>query len=227
MVQTASTTPDSPRALDRKRAILGAAARVFRDRGLHGTGMRDIAAAAGMTAGNLYYYFESKGELLAFCQQDALDGLLALAESVESADRPPEVQLWELIVGHVRRLNEGTPGSLAHLEVETLDDRFRGPLLAQRDRYEQALRRIVARGVEAGRFRPVDPKTAALAVLGAANWTVKWFRPGGGRTAEEIGREFADHLVRGLLAPGVELASAAAGRPPARFEETDQGRKTL
>jgi AcrR family transcriptional regulator len=220
MVQT-STAP-SPRAVDRKRAILAAAARVFREKGLHRAGMREIAAAAGMTAGNLYYYFESKEELLAFCQQDALDGLLALAESVEGTDKPPEDQLRELIVGHVRRLNEGTPGSLAHLEIEALDDRFRAPLLAQRDRYEQALRRIVARGVAAARFRSVDPKTAALAVLGAANWTVKWFRAGGGQTAEEIGQAFADHLVRGLLAPGFELASAVTGRSPGPRETRER-----
>ena len=46
----------------------------------------------------------------------------------------------------------------------------------------------------------IDAKVAALAVLGALNWTVKWYQPGGARTAAVIGAEFADLLVRGLLA---------------------------
>jgi hypothetical protein len=36
------------------------------------------------------------------------------------------------------------------------------------------------------------------------NWTVKWFRPEGGKTAREIGREIAELLVQGLLAAGAE-----------------------
>ncbi len=59
---------------------------------------------------------------------------------------------------------------------------------------------------------------AALAVLGAVNWTVKWFRPEGGKRAERSAREHADLLVRGLLAPGIVLEApdldllAAPGR---------------
>ena len=41
-----------------------------------------------------------------------------------------------------------------------------------------------------------------MAILGAVNWTVKWFRPEGGKTAAQIGREFADLLVGGLTAEG-------------------------
>jgi hypothetical protein len=49
-------------------------------------------------------------------------------------------------------------------------------------------------------FRRADPKVSALAILGAVNWTVKWFRPDGPKTAREIGREMAGLLARGLLA---------------------------
>ena len=51
---------------------------------------------------------------------------------------------------------------------------------------------------------------AALVVLGAVNWTVKWFRPGGGMSARDIGRETAEMLVRGLLPPGAGLTPPPA-----------------
>ncbi len=197
--------PAHPRVLERKREILEAASRVFRRRGVHGTGMREIAAELGMTVGNLYYYFENKQALLAFCQQDGLSGLLALAERLREMPLSPAARLYLLIVGHVERVNEGTPGSLAHLEVEGLDGSFRDTILGRRGEYERALRRLIEDGIRAGAFRATDAKVAALAILGAMNWTVKWFRPEGGKAAREIGREFAELQVRGLLAPGVEL----------------------
>ncbi len=193
--------------LEKKREILGAASRVFRAKGLHAAGMRDIAAELGMAVGNLYYYFKDKEELLAFVQESALSGLLDLAARVRALDLRADQRLWLLIEGHVVRLNdseEGTPGSLAHLEVEALGERRRTAVMAQRDEYERAFRRTVEEGMDAGVFRPGDPKVASLAILGALNWTVKWFRPDGGKSAREIGREMAQMQVRGLLAPGLE-----------------------
>ncbi|MDP9122303.1 MAG: TetR/AcrR family transcriptional regulator, partial [Acidobacteriota bacterium] len=197
---------DSGRTLARKREILNAASRVWRRRGLRATGMRDIAAELGMAVGNLYYYFRDRDELLAFVQDDALAGLLEHGERVRRLPLRADAKLYTLIVGHVLRVNEETPGSLAHLEVEALREPFRQPLQTRRDAYEQILRELIEEGTAAGLLRPADPKVAALTVLGAINWTVRWFRPDGGKSAEEIGHEAAELLVRGLLAPGVELA---------------------
>lgn len=198
MVQIAAA--DSGKVLEKKRGILDAASRVFRRKGLQATGMRDIAAELGMAVGNLYYYFRDKEELLAFVQEDALAGLLDLAARVRGTDLPADAKLSQLIEEHVVRLNEGTPGSLAHLEVEALGEQWRREVQARRDQYEQAFREIIEEGIAAGVFRQVDAKVSALAILGAVNWTVKWFRPEGRKSAREIGRECAELLVRGLLA---------------------------
>jgi AcrR family transcriptional regulator len=189
----------SDKVVARKREIVEAASRVFRRRGLQASGMREIAAELGMAVGNLYYYFRDKEALLAFVQEDALRGLLELAGDVRILDLPADRKLARLIEGHVVRLNEATPGSLAHLEVEALSEPLRQTLQWQRDAYERTCREILEEGIADGTFRPCDPKVAALAILGALNWTVKWFRPDGGKSAGEIGRECADLLVRGLL----------------------------
>jgi len=204
----ASPEPRDPRdkVLEKKRGILDAASRVFRRRGLQATGMRDIAAELGMAVGNLYYYFKDKEELLAFVQEDALAGLLEIAARVRATGERADAKLFRLIEEHVVRLNEGTPGSLAHLEVEALGEPWRQEVMERRDQYERAFRDLLEEGIAAGVFRPVDPKVSALAILGAVNWTVKWFRPDGGKSAREIGREQAELLVRGVLAAGVELS---------------------
>ena len=189
------------RGLGKKREILEAASRVFRARGLHAAGMRDIAAELGMAVGNLYYYFRDKEDLLAFVQESALARLLEMAARVRALGLPADQRLRLLLEEHVVGLNdpeEGTPGSLAHLEVEALGEERRAGVLARRDEYEQTVRALIEEGMDQGTFRRADPKVASLALLGSVNWTVKWFRPEGGKSAREIGRQIAEMMVRGL-----------------------------
>jgi TetR/AcrR family transcriptional regulator, cholesterol catabolism regulator len=198
---------------DRRREILDAASRVFLQKGVHAAGMRDIAAELGMAVGNLYYYFEDKEDLLAFVQEDALSGLLAFADRVRGLDLPADARLQLLVIGHVVRLNdarEGTPGSLAHLELELLSEPRRRAIQVLRDRYERRFREVLDEGVAQGELRAADTGIAARLILGALNWTARWFRPGGAKSAREIGEEAAALLVAGLLAPGRALAGADA-----------------
>ncbi len=208
--------PGATRADLTRRRILEAASRVFQRQGLAATGMRDIAAELGMHVGNLYYYFEDRRDLLAFCQETTLERLLALAARAEASGLPADQKLRALIAGHVIELNEGVPGSLAHLEVEAIDDDRRPAILARRDAYEECWRRVIEDGIGGRVFRRVDARTAARALLGAVNWTVKWYRAGGERGASEIGAEFADLLVGGLLAAPRRSAASGATRSATR-----------
>jgi AcrR family transcriptional regulator len=200
MVQTSEDPRVQQKVLEKKREILHAASRVFRRRGLQATGMRDIAAELDMAVGNLYYYFKDKEALLAFVQEDTLEALLELATRVRDQKLRANGRLFMLIEEHVVLLNEEIPGSLAHLEVEALSEPWRRRVQDRRDAYERAFREIIEEGMATGIFRQTDPKVSAMAILGAVNWTVKWFRPDGGKTAREIGRECAELLVRGLAA---------------------------
>jgi AcrR family transcriptional regulator len=181
--------------------ILAAASRAFRRQGLHATGMRDIAAESRMHVGNLYYYFRNKQELLAFCQRHTLIGLIELAERISQQVWQADEKLYRLIIGHIVRLNDEMPGSLAHLEIEALEQPLRRDILRARDRYEDAVRRLVQEGIDNGLFRQVDAGVVVKAILGAVNWTVKWFQQEGEKSSEVIGSEFAQVLVGGLLAP--------------------------
>lgn len=200
----ANEAEPGPKVVARKREILRAAARVFRAKGVTGARMKDIADELGAAVGNLYYYFRDKADLLAFCQEDGLAGLLDLTARVGALDLGPAERLALLIEGHVVQVNEATPGALAHLEVEGASPERRANLNSGRARYEDVLRAVIEEGRARGIFRPeVDAKLATLAMLGAVNWTVRWYDPSGGKSARTIGREFAEVLVRGLLVPGV------------------------
>ena len=201
MVQTVlahRVEASGPAAEARRREILAAASRLFRAKGLQGAGMREIAAELGMTAGNLYYYFPSKQELLAYCQEATLDELLAGAERIVASTGSAAERLRKLVVAHVVCLNETYPGSLAHLEVEALASDRRQELQTKRRLYEQTIAGLIEDGVRARQLTAHEPQMAALALLGALNWTVKWYSPAGEKSAAQVGAAFADLFVEGL-----------------------------
>jgi TetR/AcrR family transcriptional regulator, cholesterol catabolism regulator len=182
----------------KKLEILRGAAGAFRERGFDGAGMRDIAEAIGMAPGALYYYFESKDDLLYFCQDYSLDRLLEEAQAIEKKRVPADEKLQLLIGAQLRCMLDELAGSAAHLEFHALPDRLLRRIIAKRDRYEAILRRIVEAGIRSRVFAPLDAKLVCLAILGAINWTIKWYRPGGPLGPGEIAQTFSKLLIDGL-----------------------------
>jgi AcrR family transcriptional regulator len=183
----------------RRLEILRGAAAAFRDRGYAATSVRDIARRTGMTPGNLYYYFRNKQEILYFCQDASLEVLLREARRIVAWDAPPDARVRALVRAQVLCMLDELHGSAGHIEFHAIPRHRLKRVIARRDAYERLVRSQVAEGVRARRFAPCDPKLATLAILGAVNWTARWYRPGGAWAPEAIADGFADLLVRGLL----------------------------
>jgi AcrR family transcriptional regulator len=190
--------PSARRYDARRNAILGSAARMFRQRGFAGTGMRDIAVAADLSPANLYHYFRGKDEILFYCQDRALDRLLAAVSAARRSTGAAAARLRVVLRAHVLTLLDEVEGATAHVQVEALPPPLRARVVRKRDRYERALRRMLAQGVRTGSLVPCDPATVARAMLGALNWTVTWYRPDGAQTPEQLADEMVRFLVRGV-----------------------------
>jgi AcrR family transcriptional regulator len=200
------------RRRDRQRdAILRAAARLFRERGFADTGMRDIAAAADLSAANLYHYFDGKNDLLFYCQDRALDRMLAAVDAARRESRSATERLRVVFTAHLQTLLDEIEGATAHLQIDSLPPKLRDAIVKKRDSYERALRRLIADGIKSGELVDMDPAVVARAMLGAMNWTVTWFRPDGPETAAAVGEVISRFLVRGIAArtPAVKRTLAA------------------
>jgi AcrR family transcriptional regulator len=89
-------------------------------------------------------------------------------------------------------------GATAHLDVEALPARMRAQMIEKRDAYERAVRAIVAAGVKSREFARCDAALVTRAMLGAVNWTARWYRPDGPQGADEIADALSAYLVKGL-----------------------------
>lgn len=195
MVQTTSS---GPRA-DRKRAeILRRAAEVFRRKGFRGAGMREIATGLGLAPGALYYYFESKEDLLHACQRLSLERLLRSASEIAADAATPAEKLRRLVLAHLSHVLGELGGSFAHVEFHALPDAQLAEVVGWRDTYERIVRGVIEDGIRAGAFRAVDGKLAALALLGALNWAAVWWRPDGPLPVAEVAGRTADLFLKGL-----------------------------
>ena len=180
----------------RRLDILRAAARVFRRRGIAAAGMREIAEEAGLSPGNLYHYFSGKDEILLFCQERTLERMLA---AVTEARGTAAERLRAVLQAHVHSMLDELESATAHLDVEALPEGMRAQMIEKRDVYERAIRAIVADGVKSREFARCDAALVTRAMLGAVNWTARWYRPDGPQTPSEIAQALSDYLVKGLV----------------------------
>ena len=212
----AIATPRARRRDRQRDAILRAAARLFRERGFADTGMRDIAAAADLSAANLYHYFDGKHDLLFYCQDRALDRMIAATVTARRESASATDRLRIVCTAHLQTLLDEIEGATAHLQIDSLPPALRDEIVKKRDRYERALRRLIADGVASGELVDSDPAIIARAMLGAMNWTVTWFRPDGTDTAAAVGEIISRFLVRGVAmrTPAVKHTLSEAGRRP-------------
>jgi len=202
------TTRLQRRYLARRLEILRAAGREFRTRGYAETGMREIAAAADLSPANLYNYFRGKDEILFFCQDNALDRLIANLDPTRRAKNNATEKLRAVIVFHLHCVLDEVEGSAAHLLTNSISAHLQKRLLVKRDRYEQGVRQVIAAGIRSGEFADTDPALAARLILGALNSTIAWFNPQGPLSTEELAEVFATYLTRGLQAKFADQASA-------------------
>lgn len=185
-----------------REQLIDIAAQLFDSKGYVQTSINDIARAIGLGRSAVYHYFRNKEEILAaLVEAEALTPSHQLKDLMARTDLTPGERLRRAVVdGIMRRLVSGSRFLLlARLEAQIPEEL--GPLYNQgrRDIYDFYVRCISA-GIASGEFREVDPKVAAFAVIGMANWTTRWYSPSGPRSPREIGEIIADMALHGLTA---------------------------
>jgi AcrR family transcriptional regulator len=187
----------------RRSELTRQAARLFAERGFHGTSIGDLAEAMGVQKGSLYAHIASKQELLFETMREGAEAFHGVLDGLPD-DASVTERLRLVLRGHLRVVADQLDVATVFVrEWRYLEGERRDEILAERRRYEERLRALVREGREHGELRSdLDDATAALLLLSAANWAYTWLRPG--RDTDEVAdRLFALLLdgVRGYATP--------------------------
>lgn len=184
----------------RRREVLEAAVAVFSERGYRAASMADIAARLGMGKASLYHYVDSKEEVLIELYEDVLRENVIAARGIAAARGSAREALAELIADRVAYTCRNRELLRVFFEEEAeLPARQQARLISVRHEYEETLLEVVAAGEAAGEFSlRTTPAIFVNTVLGAANWTYKWYQPDGALSPEQLGAEIAAVLLAGL-----------------------------
>src|ERR671938_802643 len=181
----------------RREELTRQAARLFAEKGYHGTSIGDLAEAMGVQKGSLYAHIASKQDLLYETMREGAAAFHGALDAIPE-ELPATEKIRLALRAHLRVVAEQLDVATVFVqEWRYLEGERRDEIVAERRRYEDRIRGYFREGRDLGELRTdLDDATAALLVLSAANWAYTWLQPG--RDTDKLADRFYNLLVDGM-----------------------------
>jgi AcrR family transcriptional regulator len=217
------TTSPAPSASGRKRTglrralvekeILDRAAELFAERGYTGTSLQDVAEALGMSRTALYYYMSSKEAILG----RLVENLSAHdAKTLDTVRRKRSSSPAEKLREMARELAFNAASNPQQTRILAENRHHLPPDLRETDRVAErsilrSIEAVIGEGVQAGTFRAVEPRSAALSIIGMCVWTAWWVAPDEPQTIDGIAAQIADQALASVATAADDTDRGTAG----------------
>jgi TetR/AcrR family transcriptional regulator, cholesterol catabolism regulator len=186
--------------------ILGVAAQVFLAKGYEAATVREIASRAGLlNQGSLYYYIESKEDLLvALVERAYARAVRTLAEDPALAVADAPTRLAAFIVRWIDDMVMGdNPAAVAEGEFRSINSSRLEAIRPLREACNTYLGDLIKQGVSEGHFDPeLDTTIAVNNIFFLLNNTHRWYRPTGRLPYNQLIDWYKTFILRGLGACG-------------------------
>lgn len=185
----------------REQEIIDAAVDIFHAKGYAATSVDDVAAAVGILKGSLYYYMDSKEDLLRRIVEDVHEDVEEIIqEAVARTDLPPLERLAEYIraqvdynVRNIQRVR------VYYHDFEQLSPAQLATVRRSRRTNEQAIVNMVKEAKDAGEIpASMNERLATKTAFATIIWMYTWYKPGGSVSGKEFGDFCAEFVVNGL-----------------------------
>lgn len=174
-----------------------AASRVIARDGFEGASIRKVAASAGIGLSGIYYYFDSKDELLFALQSHTFTTLVdELEEKLQNIDSPQN-RLKAVIENHLQFFvaNMDDLKVCVH-EIESLSGSYYRKVLKIRRRYYKLVRDVVAENIKSSNQYNIN--LATLFLFGSLNWVYMWYDPQENRDISKLTNQLYKIFVNGI-----------------------------
>jgi TetR/AcrR family transcriptional regulator, cholesterol catabolism regulator len=185
---------------DKKREILEVSVEIFSERGYRATGLRDIAERVGLRQPSLYHYFPSKEVILIELYEQVMEDSIQAVSSIAEKGLEPDVAFRQVLEERIRYmcLNQRLVRIFFEEEAE-LPPQLTKKLRRRQREYEDIYVKLLEAGVKKGKFQlSTTPRIALYALLGAVNWSYRWYNPEGLLSVEKLAHDIAEMLMRGI-----------------------------
>jgi AcrR family transcriptional regulator len=181
----------------RRNELVRQAARLFAEKGYHGTSTSDLADAMGVQKGSLYAHIESKADLLWEVARGGAEAFHAALDEIPE-ELPATDKIRLALRAHLRVVSKQLDVATVFIrEWRYLEGDRREAFLGERRRYEERFRTFFREGRELGELRTdLEDATATLLALSAANWAYTWLRSG--EDTDELADRFFAVLLDGM-----------------------------
>jgi TetR/AcrR family transcriptional regulator, cholesterol catabolism regulator len=191
-----AVAPECDRTID----IYTKAAEIFHEQGFDATSMSNIAAAVDLTKAGLYYYIESKEDLLFAIMSYAMEKLETMVIEPSRTIEDPVERLKSIISRHARLLTEGNKAiTILTDEIEGLKPKHRRQILDRKRVYMDFVRDTLEALRAAGQLRNVNSTVATFGLFGTLLWLPRWYRPDGPLNHDQIVQEITNIATGGLI----------------------------
>jgi len=185
--------------------ILLHSARMFAEQGFEGASIRDISRATGISLSGLYYYFESKQNLLYLIQKNAFTLILERLTARLQGIHEPQARLRILVQNHIEYfLSHPSEMKVLSHEEEALEPPYREEIAAIKRRYYALAREIFDAVAAERRHQGSNPRVAVLSLFGMMNWIYKWHNAKVDPGAEELTGAVVGIFLHGILGEAAE-----------------------
>ena len=206
IAEQGSIKQDSIRKSDATRErIVAAAAKIFAERGYAHTRLTDIAKAAKFHAGGIYYYFDSREDLveevLRRSTQHAMTAVVAALDALPKS-ATTEDRIHAATVAQIREIYTQSSYTAAFNKIyPQVPDSVRKRHHALLHQFFDIWRKLLQRGQATGEVRTdVDLSVIRLTIAGAIQWSVEWADPKES-SPELLGEQMAKLLYAAIAAP--------------------------
>jgi TetR/AcrR family transcriptional regulator, cholesterol catabolism regulator len=195
----------APMVSDRRDEILALAAKIFADKGYASTTVREIADAAGILSGSLYHHFDSKETMLDEIMHGFLDDTVAKYRATVAEGGDP-LDVLRALVREAFGSLAANPAALAVM-INEFNFLVQFPrfayLRAGADETERLWAGVIEDGMRSGVFRTdIDPRMTYRFMRDTIWISVRWYRPNGKYSAEEIADSYLELVLNGLVTGG-------------------------
>jgi AcrR family transcriptional regulator len=182
----------------RRNELTRQAARLFAEKGYHGTSIGDLAEAMGVQKGSLYAHIDSKADLLWEVAREGAAAFHAALDEIPEEELRATEKIRLALRAHLRVVAEQLDVATVFVrEWRYLDGERRDEFVAERRRYEERFRALFREGRELGELRTdLDDATATLLALSATNWAYTWLRAD--LDTDELADRFHAFLLEGM-----------------------------